>query len=78
MNSKPDPAAYLVAREQLGESADTVVAIEDNVGGVESATAAHITCVAFPNANTAAHDFGGTHVIDKVSFDDLVARTSHS
>ncbi len=33
------------------------VAIEDNVGGVSAATAAGITCIAFPNENTAGGDF---------------------
>ena len=35
------------------------VAVEDNVGGVRSAVAAGVTCVAFPNENTAGHDFPG-------------------
>ena len=42
---------------QLGEDAGSVVAIEDNVGGVSSATAAGIRCVAFPNENTSGGDF---------------------
>ena len=54
---KPDPAVYELALERLGEDASSVVAIEDNVGGVTSATAAGITCIAFPNANTAGGDF---------------------
>ena len=33
------------------------VAIEDNVGGVNAAAAAGVTCVAFPNENTASGDF---------------------
>ncbi|MFY0408659.1 HAD family hydrolase [Solicola sp. PLA-1-18] len=56
--SKPDPASYLYALEQLGETADGAVAVEDNVGGVQAAQAAGVSCVAFPNANTASHDFG--------------------
>jgi HAD superfamily hydrolase (TIGR01509 family) len=55
---KPDQAAYVFALDRLGESAADCVAIEDNVGGVASATAAGIGCVAFPNANTGGHDFG--------------------
>lgn len=54
---KPDPAAYAFALEQLGESADNVVAIEDNVGGVSAAAAAGVRCIAFPNENTAGGDF---------------------
>lgn len=57
-SAKPDAAAYEFALEQLGEDADSVVAIEDNVGGVASATAAGIRCIAFPNANTGGGDFG--------------------
>lgn len=54
---KPDPAAYTHAIAALGETADSVVAIEDNVGGVASANGAGVRVVAFPNANTAGHDF---------------------
>lgn len=54
---KPDPAAYRHALTVLDESPDACVAIEDNVGGVESALAAGLRVVAFPNANTAGHDF---------------------
>lgn len=54
---KPDPAAYRYALEQLGETAESAVAVEDNLGGVASAHAAGLRVVAFPNANTAAHDF---------------------
>lgn len=54
---KPDAAAYEFALEQLGEDAASAVAIEDNVGGVASATAAGVTCIAFPNENTAGGDF---------------------
>ena len=54
---KPDPAAYAFALDQLGETSQSVVAIEDNVGGVAAAAAAGVTCIAFPNANTADGDF---------------------
>lgn len=54
---KPDGAAYTHALTALGEDADHSVAVEDNVGGVAAATAAGIACVAFPNENTAGHDF---------------------
>ena len=55
--SKPDPAAYLHALTELGETPEHVVAIEDNLDGVASATAAGLRVVAFPNSNTAGHDF---------------------
>jgi beta-phosphoglucomutase-like phosphatase (HAD superfamily) len=54
---KPDAASYLFALEELGEDADNAVAIEDNVGGVAAASAAGVTCVAFPNENTVDGDF---------------------
>jgi HAD superfamily hydrolase (TIGR01509 family) len=54
---KPNPAVYAFALDQLGEDAGNAVAIEDNVGGVQAATAAGVTCIAFPNQNTAAGDF---------------------
>ncbi len=31
--------------------------MEDNIGGVAAAQAAGVPCVAFPNENTAGHDF---------------------
>ncbi|SDU83359.1 haloacid dehalogenase superfamily, subfamily IA, variant 3 with third motif having DD or ED [Microlunatus sagamiharensis] len=55
--TKPDPAPYLTALSALGESAEQCVAIEDNVDGVAAARAAGVACVAFPNDNTAGHDF---------------------
>lgn len=54
---KPDPAAYALALERLGVDAGDAVAVEDNLGGLASARAAGVRVVAFPNANTADHDF---------------------
>ncbi len=54
---KPDRAAYDFALEQLGEHPHDAVAIEDNLGGVQSAIAAGVNVVAFPNENTREHDF---------------------
>ena len=54
---KPSPAAYAYALERLGESARDCVAVEDNVDGLASAVAAGLVCEAFPNENTAGHDF---------------------
>jgi HAD superfamily hydrolase (TIGR01509 family) len=74
---KPDPAAYLFALEQLGEDADAVIAIEDNIGGVAAASAAGVQCVAFPNENTADGDFSGaTETVESLDADDLAARVS--
>jgi len=69
---KPDPAAYSYALQNLGEQPQACVAIEDNVGGVRAATAAGIACVAFPNANTAAHGFdGAAQQVDRLDVDAL-------
>ena len=71
-DSKPAPDAYRFALESLGEDAGACVAIEDNLGGVQSAQAAGVTCVAFPNHNTAGHDFGAAaERVERVELDDL-------
>jgi len=69
--NKPDPAAYTLALADLGEDASDCVAVEDNPGGVKAAQAAGITCVAFPNANTADLDFDGAQVRDRLELADL-------
>lgn len=69
---KPDKAAYVFALKSLDEQPDDCVAIEDNLGGVEGAMAAGLNCIAFPNQNTATHDFdGATHRVDRLSFSEL-------
>ena len=54
---KPNKAAYSFALRNLTEEPNYCIAIEDNVEGVQAAVAAGLACVAFPNENTAAHDF---------------------
>ncbi|MET0700066.1 MAG: HAD-IA family hydrolase [Mycobacterium sp.] len=54
---KPDPASYVFALDQLGESSNSALAIEDNLGGVAAAVAAGLRCIAFPNQNTSGGDF---------------------
>jgi HAD superfamily hydrolase (TIGR01509 family) len=72
---KPDAAAYEYALQKLGEDAADSIAVEDNVGGVRAAVAADVTCVAFPNANTAGHEFpGAARVVDHLDFAELGAR----
>jgi HAD superfamily hydrolase (TIGR01509 family) len=69
---KPDKAAYTFALERLGEKSDDCIAIEDNLNGVESAIAAGLDCVAFPNENTARHDFKiANHLVDRLDFEEL-------
>ena len=69
---KPDRAAYDFAVQQLGETPQDCVAVEDNVEGVAAATAAGVRCVAFPNENTAGHDFAqAAEVLDRLDLDRL-------
>jgi HAD superfamily hydrolase (TIGR01509 family) len=69
---KPDKAAYSFALQRLGEQPESCVAIEDNLGGVEAAKAAGLHCIAFPNENTAGHDFAeADRRVDRVSFSEV-------
>jgi HAD superfamily hydrolase (TIGR01509 family) len=69
---KPDKAAYTFALERLGEKSDDCIAIEDNLSGVASAIAAGLDCIAFPNENTAHHDFNrADRLVDRLDFDEL-------
>jgi beta-phosphoglucomutase-like phosphatase (HAD superfamily) len=69
---KPDKAAYTFALERLGERSADCIAIEDNLAGVESAIAAGLDCIAFPNENTAHHDFRrAKHLVDRLNFEEL-------
>jgi len=72
--SKPDKAAYDFAIDRLGVGVEDCLAIEYNLGGVEAAVSAGIQCVAFPNENTARHDFGAADgTVDRLSFSQLAA-----
>jgi HAD superfamily hydrolase (TIGR01509 family) len=71
--SKPSPEVYQLVLQHLDLEPTDCVAVEDNVGGVESATGAGVTCLAFPNANTASHDFGSTRVVDRLTLDEVRA-----
>jgi HAD superfamily hydrolase (TIGR01509 family) len=69
---KPDKAVYTFSLERLSEKSDNCIAIEDNLGGVESAVAAGLECIAFPNENTAHHDFKkANHLVDRLDFEEL-------
>ncbi len=72
--TKPDPAAYRLALEELGLDAAQCVAVEDNVGGVQAAAAAGVPCVAFPNENTASSDFDAA--VGRVDHLDLAQLSS--
>lgn len=47
---KPDPAIYLLAAKRLGMAPECLVAVEDAVSGVKSATAAGLKCVGVGSA----------------------------
>ena len=70
---KPAPDVYLHALERLGESKDRAVAIEDNAGGLQAATAGGLTVIAFPGQNNAGHDFAGAQrTVDHLDPDALL------
>ena len=70
---KPDAAAYTFALGELGENADSAVAIEDNVGGVTAASAAGVRCIAFPNENTVDGDFAAAaDTVDSLNAEQLI------
>ncbi len=69
---KPDKDAYTFALEKLGEKSSDCIAIEDNLDGVEAATAAGLDCVAFPGENTAHHNFAKAQLlVNRLDFDEL-------
>lgn len=77
-HAKPDPAAYRFAVGRLNQDPSACVAVEDNLGGVESARAAGIACVAFPNVNTAEHDFAAaTARLERLDLPALTALIGH-
>lgn len=69
---KPAGDSYEFALSTLGEKSDHCVAIEDNVDGLRAAQAAGVACVAFPNQNTAGHDFSAANArVEQVSLEQL-------
>lgn len=70
--SKPSPDVFRYALQHLDEQAGACVAVEDNVGGVQAAVAAGLTCVAFPGENNAGHDFdGAAERVESLTFAEL-------
>ena len=71
---KPAGDSYEFALSTLGEKSDDCVAVEDNVDGLRAAQAAGVACVAFPNMNTAAHDFSAADArVEQISLTQLSA-----
>jgi len=62
LNSKPDPATFLLAAERLGVNPQRCVVIEDALHGIEAARRAGMKCIAVAT----------THPIDLLSQADLV------
>ena len=60
---KPDPEVYRRCIEALGVMADAAVAIEDSEPGVAAASAAGISVIALPGANTRGQDYARATVI---------------
>lgn len=70
---KPDAAVYTTALERLGEQSGLCVAVEDNPDGVTAALAAGLTCLAFPNENTAGSSFPAeARHVDRLDPDQIV------
>jgi HAD superfamily hydrolase (TIGR01509 family) len=70
---KPDAAAYELALRRLDLRPESCIAVEDNPGGVTSATTAGVRCVAFPNANTRDLDVpGAAATVDRIDLDELL------
>ncbi|MBI3720918.1 MAG: HAD-IA family hydrolase, partial [Fimbriimonas ginsengisoli] len=51
--SKPDPALYKAALDQMNLKADEAIALEDSPNGIAAATEAGIYTIAIPNGLTA-------------------------
>lgn len=69
---KPAPEAYRTALERIGEEPGSAVAVEDNPDGAESARAADVPVIAFPNENTDGADFGSVaEQVDAIDFADV-------
>ncbi len=69
---KPDKAIYTFALAKLGEKSADCIAIEDNLDGVRAAKSAGLNCIAFPNQNTANHDFrAANYLVERLDFNEL-------
>ncbi|MEO0383782.1 MAG: HAD-IA family hydrolase [Pseudomonadota bacterium] len=75
--SKPDPAIYHYALQELGVDARDAIAIEDNPAGVESALGAGIKVIAFPGVNTKHLDYSSAdHLVEKDVYATLLVALS--
>ncbi len=60
---KPAPDAYLYCLQQLGLTADQVIAIEDTPASITAAKAADIMTIATPGATTSDQDFTAADLV---------------
>ena len=68
---KPAPDCYHLAAAMLATKPCDCLAVEDNEDGVRAAIAAGVPVMAWPNANTAGHDFGAAAVAGERLDDSL-------
>lgn len=74
-SGKPAPDVFHFAAERLGVSRADCTVVEDNTDGVRAAQRAGMTCIAWPNANTADHDFGDATIATGNLFETLFTKT---
>jgi HAD superfamily hydrolase (TIGR01509 family) len=60
---KPHPEPYLTAASRIGIAPERCLAIEDTERGVESATAAGMSCIAIPNELSRSGNFENAHTV---------------
>jgi HAD superfamily hydrolase (TIGR01509 family) len=60
---KPDPEAFTIALERLGNGPEEVVVVEDSDNGVEAAVAAGLSCVVVVNGYTRDHKLEGAALV---------------
>ncbi len=75
--TKPDPAAYLIALERLRLEPSEAVAVEDSRPGLGAALGAGVPCVVVTNDYTAGQDFAGAALVLD-NFDRLDVATLRS
>lgn len=76
VNPKPAPDVYAFAAGKLAVAPDACLVVEDNSDGVRAALAAGMACVAWPNENTAGHDFTGAQLVTGELADTLFPHTA--
>ena len=65
-NGKPNPEPYLLGLKQLNLKASEVIVIENAPFGIQSATAAGLTCVAIETSLTKKHLIGAKYIFSSI------------